>query len=283
MLITIPTERQIRRYGAKPDIPDIRDHHVERPALRVVRQLPKSVALYRRRGMISAYDQGYLGSCVANAVGGACEYTLRELRLAAFTPSRLAIYYGARKLEGTQDSDSGAYIRDGIKVVAKQGAGDERLWKYDIERFTEEPPLPYAEDASQHLVTEYARVEQNRDAIRAVLAAGDPVVFGIGVYESFESDRVAATGTVPMPKTSEALMGWHAIWMDGYGERRTDQLNSWSPGWGNAGRFSLPWDYVLDPNLADDFWRVTLIKGTPMPGAVVDRLPAFNPRRRKAA
>jgi C1A family cysteine protease len=35
--------------------------------------------------------------------------------------------------------------------------------------------------------------------------------------------------------------------------------NSWGTGWGMAGYFTLPYAYLLESNLADDFWTIRLI------------------------
>ena len=46
-------------------------------------------------------------------------------------------------------------------------------------------------------------------------------------------------------------------------ERRFLVRNSWGPNWGlkgtNAGYFTLPYDFVANPNLASDFWTVVRI------------------------
>ncbi|MES2392523.1 MAG: xanthine dehydrogenase family protein subunit M, partial [Acidobacteriota bacterium] len=48
----------------------------------------------------------------------AYEFALRQEGKVDYTPSRLFIYYGERQIEGTIESDAGAEIRDGMKVVA---------------------------------------------------------------------------------------------------------------------------------------------------------------------
>ena len=77
------------------------------------------------------YDQGPIGRCTANAIAAALEFDMGRQNQAAFTPSRLFIYYNERMMEGTVGSDAGANIRDGIKSVASIGDCPETLWPYD--------------------------------------------------------------------------------------------------------------------------------------------------------
>ena len=129
--------RKIRRYGWIPDLPDQRDHLYAAPPA-FLAALPPSTDL--RSGCPAVYDQGRLGSCTANAIGGAIEFDRMKQKLPDFVPSRLFIYYNERVIEGTVSSDSGAQIRDGIKTVASQGVCPEPDWPYDITKFTQKPP-----------------------------------------------------------------------------------------------------------------------------------------------
>jgi C1A family cysteine protease len=117
-------------------------------------------------------------------------------------------------------------------------------------------------DAAKHAAVLYQRVVQDLDHLRACLAGGFPFVFGFSVYESFESAAVARTGRVPMPKPKEQLIGGHAVVAVGYDTRTRSFIvrNSWGADWGLQGYFTIPFDYLLDANLADDFWTVTLVQ-----------------------
>ena len=35
--------------------------------------------------------------------------------------------------------------------------------------------------------------------------------------------------------------------------------NSWGPGWGMKGYFTMPYAYLLDDNLSDDFWTIRVV------------------------
>src|SRR5664279_4841023 len=118
--------RSNAHYGWVPQLPDHRDL-IYRPEATV---LPQQVDL--RAKFPKTYDQGQLGSCTANAIAGLLEYLRAAESEADFIPSRLFIYYYERVIEGTVSSDSGAMLRDGIKVVAKQGVPNEQDWPYDI-------------------------------------------------------------------------------------------------------------------------------------------------------
>src|SRR5450631_3498884 len=138
LLKTHPMNRNFLSYGWLPDLPDQRDLSYAAPAP-LLKKLPASVDL--RPQCPPVYDQGQLGSCTANAIAGAVQFDeIRSGIAPTWTPSRLFIYYNERALEGTVSADSGAQIRDGIKVIAKLGVCPESDWPYDITKFTEKPP-----------------------------------------------------------------------------------------------------------------------------------------------
>jgi C1A family cysteine protease len=255
--------RKIKRYGWRPDIPDYRDHIYSAPREALV-TLPPAVDLQPHCPPV--YDQGQLGSCTANAIGAGFEFDqIKEKLPHVWTPSRLFIYYNERVIENSTSEDSGAQIRDGIKSVASQGACSEDLWKYDEALFAHKPPPAAYANAKQHLVTSYQRVSQNLQQMKGCLASGYPFVIGFTVYDSFESEEVATTGILNMPGPSESVVGGHAVLVVGYDDAklRWKVRNSWSAQWGLGGYFWMPYSYLLDPNLSDDFWTIRTVLGTP--------------------
>jgi C1A family cysteine protease len=65
-----------------------------------------------------------------------------------------------------------------------------------------------------------------------------------------------------MPKRKEKLLGGHAVMAVGYQHpaKRFIVRNSWGTDWGLDGYFTMPYAYLLDGNLSDDFWTVKLVQ-----------------------
>lgn len=249
-----------RAYGWIPDLPDQRDHLYSAP-LAFLASLPPQIDL--RKQCPPVYDQGQIGSCTANAIGGAIQFDqLQEKLPSVFVPSRLFIYYNERVIEGTTRSDSGAMLRDGIKTVAKQGACPETLWPYVISKFTTKPPQTCYTEAAKHTAVSYQRLIQSLTQMKGCLASGYPFVFGFTVYESFETSTVARTGHAPMPAPREKVLGGHAVLAVGYDDKQQTFIcrNSWGASWGMRGYFTIPYTYLTDDNLASDFWTIRLVQ-----------------------
>jgi C1A family cysteine protease len=253
----------IARYGWVRDLPDHRDRFWLAPPLASA-QLPTAVDL--RPQCPPVYDQGQLGSCTANAIAGAIQFDeIRSGIAPTWTPSRLFIYYNERVVEGTVDADSGAQLRDGIKVIAAQGVCPEADWPYDISRFTERPSAQAFADAVHDRVGSYQRLTQSLAQLKTCIASGFTYVFGFTVFSSFEGGDVASTGVIPLPQPSESVVGGHAVVCVGYDDARQAFTirNSWGAGWGDAGYGFMPYAYMLDAGLAADFWTIQAAPGGP--------------------
>ena len=246
-------------FGYIPDLPDHRDYMFS-ATYRAIPILPASVDL--RPTCSPVEDQGALGSCTANALVGSLEFLEKKDGVAFTDLSRLFVYYNERVIEHTVASDSGAMLRDGIKTLAKQGVCSENNWPYTISKFKSKPSKTCYTEASTHIITSYQRL-QTLDDMRACLAAGYPFVFGFTVYASFESSQVAKTGVVPLPAPGEAVFGGHAVVAVGYKDstKRFIARNSWGPSWGQKGYFTIPYNYLTNPQLATDMWTIRTALG----------------------
>ena len=243
-----------RKYGWRPDVPSIHDRRFG--LVLHDSDLPEMIDL--RPCCPPVYDQLSLSSCTANAIAGALEFDRCKENKDDWVPSRLFIYYNERNIEGTTDYDAGASIRDGIESLRDDGYCAETEWPYDISKFTDTPSTKAYENAKCNVVTEYMRVEQTVNGIKTALELGFPVIFGFTVYESFESEDVSKDGVVPMPGHDEEMLGGHAVLCVGY-ESDTEMFivrNSWGSAWGDHGYCYMPFSYLTDSNLADDFWAV---------------------------
>jgi C1A family cysteine protease len=256
-------------YGWKPGLPDIRDYRLNFSGAEVAPE----VDLRKTGYAAQIWDQGPLGSCTAHGAGFAYAFDLEKQGQGDdFTPSRLYIYYNTRVIEGTVSEDSGASITDAIKSINKYGAPPEADWQYNTDRFTEKPSVQAYTDGALRQAVKYARVNQTVADMQACLTAGTPIVIGFTVYESFESQAVADTGDVPMPTTSEQVMGGHCVAVVGYIVRNGKPVwicrNSWGTSWGDEGYFYMPQAYLVNRSLASDFWTVQSVSSpdpTPQP------------------
>ena len=258
-----------RIYNWKKQQPDSRDRkYVDIPSVKLLKVTVPPKVVNLRRWCSEVEDQGELGSCTGQAWVGLMEFhenfmgrggnAYRDL-------SRLFVYYNERVIENTINEDSGAYLRDGAKALATWGVCYESDWPYKINTFTQKPSPHCYKSAATHKINSYYSIS-TFNHLKLCLANNLPLVFGFMVYESFETDAVKNTGIVQMPDIqNEALLGGHAVMAVGYNdyEKRILVRNSWGKKWGlkgtNAGYFTMPYDYIANPNLASDFWTVVRI------------------------
>ena len=217
-------------YGWLPDRPDQRDLYYTAIAA-PPKKMPSSVDL--RAGCSTVENQGQLGSCTANALAGSLEFLEKRIGKPATDLSRLFIYYNERALEGNVSQDSGAMIRDGIKTLAKQGVCEESRWPYVTTKFSVKPPAACYQQGLRHQITTYHRIVTLQE-MRMCLAEGYPFVFGITVYEGFESPAVSQVGPAQPAQAVRKKPGRSRRMAAGTDEARSRILirNSWGRGSG---------------------------------------------------
>ena len=169
--------------------------------------------------------------------------------------------------------------------MATQGVCSELEWPYLISQLAVSPTPKCYTDAKKDLVSQYLAIQQDNLLLnlRTCLATGYPVVFGFSVYDSFESDYVALNGNVPLPSSLESVIGGHAVLAMGYNDGPDIPIvpnlivpsksnvkytwpsktvlcqNSWGNTWGITGFFTIPYEYLSNPDMASDFWTIRLV------------------------
>lgn len=262
-VITRPDGTEILISGYRPGNPSA-DRKKFASKLGAGRALPERVDL--RKYMTPIERQGNTNSCVANATAGAYEYLLKRHRPdEADDVSRLFLYYNARALEKGDDideaevEDDGTFIQKCIESLEKFGVCSEDTWPFEEENVNEQPDDDAYDEAADFLVEDVAVIPNDLNAWKSALAEGNPIVFGLSLYNSFDRHR---NGKVPMPTGSEQSRGQHgghAMLCVGYSDK--DQVfivrNSWGTEWGDSGYCYLPYRYVINDRFNDgDSWII---------------------------
>jgi len=203
-------------------------------------------------------DQLAIGSCTANAVVSACE-AIKPGHL-----SRLFNYYHTRALENRL-GQSGAALRDAVKVATKLGLPSETLWPYDESKADVLPPADVSDEAIKHKVLQYQRIDLTGDwltranNIKSALSQGFPVVFAMPVTTQFaQLTKSTAKGYAGKAYPWWPVIGNHAMAFYGYDRDFLHAENSWGTSWGDAGRWSLRIGLVED---IFEAWAITGFDG----------------------
>ena len=258
--MTVMITREPHGMGWVPDIRDRRDFRFSAPSSTPASQLPPAVVLWTPE----IRDQGNTNSCVGQATASLYEYVAHYLPRDDFHPSALFNYWFARHVprRGWENEDEGAMPRDAMQSMISNGVVGESDWPFTEDQaiVNRRPPQTLLAQAKSNRVTEgkYVRMLANDSLyhLKYSLAQGLPFLIGIVVYSSFYD--TGSDGLVPMPRTSETFEGRHLMWVNGYSDdtQRFRVVNSWGESWGAGGIGWMPYPYVANQGLSDDFWRV---------------------------
>lgn len=239
--------------------------------------LPKFVDL--RPLYPPVYDQGALGSCVANASCG-CIQILQP----SFLGSRMFLWYQTRLMEKTQTQNVGCYIHDAVTVLETLGIPAEVDYTYDAVvangKFAVAPPASVYPLALKHLAVQTYNLPNDPQQQKGALSLGFPWMTGIALYTNLEPPTagnfaihggyvngvlVKGTGIISMPGPKDTIFGYHAVCIVGYDDDKHWWIvrNSWGTQFGDNGYYYLPYELMVMCYAMSDNWMIqTMTTGT---------------------
>ena len=206
-------------------------------------------------------EQGDLDSCVPTCISMLyCYQAKRQNNYLSFNISRLFLYWNVRKLYNELSDDNGSRIIDCINVLSSIGAPPEFVFPYNEKKIYSKP------DTSLNLFAAYCKLlgskEIDRSDIKKELITNNPVLFGIKVFSSFNSEHAKKTGIIKIPdlETDELLAG-HSALLVGYDDTTNlyTFINTWGNSWGDGGLGYIPYEYINNPELSDEFYVMTKV------------------------
>jgi C1A family cysteine protease len=241
----------VNHFRTGRDSEDARDVRYEPGDL----ALPATLDLTHNCGPV--YEQGAIASCTAHAVSSAMTWLGNRDGAPIALPSRLFIYYNARRFLDEQATDAGATMRNAIKSISKIGTCPETEWPYDVAQYATAPPQRCYAAATTRALS-YRRIERNLIHLKTCLAEGFPFVFAMVAYQQPFEAAASNGGQLPMPSSDPGPSGGHAVMAVGYDATAIKALNSLGTAFGDNGFFYIPFAYFTQtsPELTYDFWTI---------------------------
>lgn len=212
---------------------------------------------------IGVFNQLQQGSCTANAWANLYDYRQITSPVGSdlwfhhkFAPAaRDYIYYQERVIDGDVTQDDGSYLHTGAKVLSTVGTVSEWVYPYGQNDLFATPSVQINQWASKHKLLNPKPVQLSDQSIMQTLLSGNPIVFGMPVYDDFE--ELSSTNDILYPPSVfESPLGGHANMLYGYeivnGQVLYNDLNSWGYSWGLDGKCKITDQFALQ--FFSDLW-----------------------------
>lgn len=226
--------------------------------------LPSKVDLRERFALPKVYQQGQCGDCTSNAWCGLYEIeSIIKNFEPTFRPSRLFLYFNERNLpqdkilEISKKEQQGGFLVNGLISLSFQGVCSEAKWPYDLSKVDVKPTEDCYVQGLEHQIIQGNCLDQTLIHMKTCLNSNHPFVFAFDIYSNFH-DSNFKNGIMLMPTPSSTQIGRHAVVAVGYDDALNTILcrNSWGSKWGMEGYFWMPYEFIMNPKYAREFYFV---------------------------
>ena len=198
-------------------------------------------------------DQKDTNSCTGYSAACACNILISKIlgNKKNYNINPFYIYYFARKIDGLELLDNGAYMRSLMKALKRYG-----FCSCDMST-TSQIPTQECEDNS-FKIKDYRRISNSIEDIQYALQVEQlPILISFAVDYSLINHY---NGIISY-KNERNIQGYHAVAILGW-KYINDQLyfiiqNSWGSSYGNKGYYYLDSRYILSSDLVPDIWTFT--------------------------
>ena len=197
-------------------------------------------------------NQGSTNSCTGHAAVVAMNILLSKFPNFKYNLNPFWIYYWARKKDGCEKSDSGAYMRSLMKALKEEG-----VWKCSMSSPFSDLPKDYDLN-NTFKIKDYFRIDNNSEKIKYALSEEKlPVLASISIYNS---DTNNYTGVIKGNKY-ENFAGLHAVPIIGWKYINNELYfiiqNSWGSSNGDGGLYYVYYKNIEMPSFTPDLWTFT--------------------------
>ena len=193
-----------------------------------------------------------------NAVTSVCEYLNIKNGKSIESYSRMFLYFNSKDNRGVISKDIPVSFIDCLETIKVFGMCPDELWPYNTEKSNLIPIKHCYEEAKKYKIYSFYKINQQADTIKKCIANGEPILFGLNIYQNFLN--IAPNTILDVPKDWEQQIGEYATACYGYDDSKRAFLCRGSFGnmWADSGYFWVSYDYVLS-NKCTDFWTISLI------------------------